>query len=386
MRSEIDWDNDTVDFEPEEEMRGVTNDSIDEKPFDADKIRYELKTISVRQMYDMINDGQLDLSPGFQRRTVWKEAWRKSLLIESLMLRIPLPGFYVYEDEDAMWHVVDGLQRLSTIKEYLDEKFTLSGLDYLQHSNGLVFGQLDQKYKNRITTTSLVINIIDSRTPSQVKLEIFRRINTGGIPLNAQEIRNSVAKTKTRDFLSLMVSSQPFIQATNGGINDLRMQAQELVIRFLAFWENYDVVSGEVAYKRNMESFLDKAFERLNKCTDQELIDYRESFLTAMTNSYMLFGKYAFRRVDSLNEPNHKLKPYNKSLFTCCSVILSHYNTQRLANMNLEDSVLVRLVHEIANDREFSESLSKGTGDVTSINIQFGKMRKIMKEMIGDAE
>ena len=225
--------------ESEEEEYEDDSDSVEEKPFNADRIRVENKPISVQQMYDMIKSQQLNLNPGFQRRKVWKEKKRKSLLIESLMLRIPLPVFYVYEDEDSVWHVVDGLQRMSTIYDYMNGKFELFGIQYLNNSKGRKFNNLDQKYKNRITQTTLMINVIDSMTPIQVKYDIFRRINTGGVPLTPQEIRNSTAKQKTREFLTKMIECEEFKIATNN-MSDTRMQAQELVLRFIAFYLGYN--------------------------------------------------------------------------------------------------------------------------------------------------
>lgn len=173
----------------------------EETPFDADKIRIEQRMVSLKYMKELIDMDLLNLAPDFQRNYVWSEPKRKSLLIESLILRIPIPAFYFYEDEDSILHVIDGLQRLTTINDYLNSEFKLKHLQYLHEScNNKTFKELDNKQRQRIFMTQFSVNIIDARTPSQVKYDLFRRINTGGVSLNAQEIRNSIAKPQIRYF------------------------------------------------------------------------------------------------------------------------------------------------------------------------------------------
>ncbi|KGA97506.1 hypothetical protein AJ85_01935 [Alkalihalobacillus alcalophilus ATCC 27647 = CGMCC 1.3604] len=387
---EDNWDNLDGQIESDvEDLNEEFNDS-EEKPFDADRIRVDVKPISVHQMCQMIDadGGQINLNPEFQRRKVWKERKRKSLLIESLMLRIPIPVFYVYEDEDSVWHVVDGLQRMSTIYDFVKGNFSLTGLEYLKGSNSKYFEQLDQKYKNRINTTTLTINVIDSLTPSQVKFDIFRRINTGGVPLNAQEIRNSTANKETRKFFKELVQLESFQNATNS-MNDLRMQGQELALRFIAFYRNYNLKTGEVIYKKGMDTYLDNAHDWLNKSSENELRQLIDVFNNAMNNSDLLFGKFAFRRItlDDLNpEIDTKLNPINKSLFTCVSVILHNIPNKELRKLKIGDGMLVRLAKELLRNKDFDESLSKGTGDPSRIKIQFQTVQKIINEVIRDVK
>ena len=180
------------------------DDADQEIPYDADKIRVDSKIFPVFQIKRLIDLGMLDLMPAFQRKGVWDNR-RKSLLIESLMLRIPIPAFYFDEDDNSKKTVIDGLQRLSAINSYMNGEFSLSGLQYLQEEcGGRFFTELQQKYQTRIEDAQLTVNILDSRSPENVKFDIFRRVNTGGIPLNAQEIRNVLASDSTRRFLLLM--------------------------------------------------------------------------------------------------------------------------------------------------------------------------------------
>lgn len=387
----LDWEDNESQFEEEEEeeVSEEHGDKVDEKPFDADRIRVDVKPISVHQMTQMIetkDGGQINLNPDFQRRKIWKERKRKSLLIESLMLRIPIPVFYVYEDEESVWHVVDGLQRMSTMYEFIKGEFALIGLQYLTNNNGKKFSELDQKYKNRINTTTLTINVIDSLTPSQVKYDIFRRINTGGVPLNSQEIRNSTANETARNFFKELISLESFQLATNS-INDLRMQGQELVLRFMAFYLNYNYNTEEILYKKGMDGFLDKTYEEINRnrFSIKELEKIKKDFDNSMKNSYLLFGKYSFRRV-VFSELEPKLKPINKSLFTCTSVILAYYNYEDIKDLNISDKMVKKLALELEENVIFDESFSKGTGDLSRIKTQFKLMKKIISEVIENAK
>src|SRR6266481_565806 len=146
------------------------------KPYDPEQIRVDSKTFSLRQVLDMIDEGDLELAPDFQRLKVWSPI-QKSRLIESILLRIPLPAFYFSSDESGGLQVVDGLQRLSTIHDYVrggkDRKsfFPLDGLEYLQDQVGRKkFKELNSPlWTRRIHNTQIVTNVIDPQTPYRVK-------------------------------------------------------------------------------------------------------------------------------------------------------------------------------------------------------------------------
>ena len=373
-------------FEYEKEESSDEEEQVIEKPFDADKIRIDQRMLSLKYCIELLdkNDSgriKLVLSPGFQRHLVWTDNKRKSLLIESLMLRIPIPAFYFYEDEDSIKYVIDGLQRLSTISEFLKGGFRLSGLQYLQETcGGRLFSELDYKYKARIYDTQLAVNIIDARTPAQVKYDIFRRINTGGVPLNAQEIRNAVAKPLFRSFLKRLAESEIFIKVTRGKIKDLRMSAQEMVLRFLAFYMEYDFDTKELnSYGGDLEAFLDEAFNELNKMSEKQLQTYEKPFIRAMRNSLALFGK------DSFAKPKTR-GLINKSLFTSWSVILTQENLDEKTLRKYSKLVLHKLEYEINNNQSYHYSLTTGTSSTKKVKNNFRVANKILEEVVINAQ
>jgi hypothetical protein len=164
-------------------------------------------------------------------------------LVESLLLRIPLPVFYISADAKDRWSVVDGVQRLTTIYDFIKGTFALRGLEYLMQLEGLTFAQLPRSFQRRIEETSLQVHRIQDGTPEEVMINIFKRINTGGISLTAQEIRNALNKGPAREFLRELALSDEFKLATDHSVSDDRMDAQECVLRFMAFrltnWEKY---------------------------------------------------------------------------------------------------------------------------------------------------
>ena len=215
------------------------------QPFDPAKIRVETKPMSIQLLLDRIRHKEIDLAPGFQRKGgIWTTT-AKSRLIESLLIRIPLPAFYMDGSDEGRWLVVDGLQRLSTLESFtLDKTLRLNGLEFLEDYNGKTFDKLPRNLQRRILETQVTVFLIQENTPPEVKFTIFRRINTGGLPLSGQEIRHALNQGKASVLLQTLAESPEFKTATSDGIRDERMGDRECVLRLLAFMStSYDGLS-----------------------------------------------------------------------------------------------------------------------------------------------
>ena len=225
------FENDATDIEVE----NVGEASAQSKPWDPNKIRISTKPFSLRQVVDMIADGDIDLAPDFQRLYVWKPL-QKSRLIESILLGIPLPAFYFNQDLAGAMQVVDGVQRLTTINRFAKGEDTLAGLEYLTGLEGQSFNDLDVVLRRRFQQTQIFVNVIEPQTPDDVKFDVFRRINTGGSPLTAQEIRHCMSRAKSRSLLKALTSMPSFHEATAEAFrHERRMADREVVLRFCAF-------------------------------------------------------------------------------------------------------------------------------------------------------
>lgn len=365
---------DGFDDANEEEIKEIESDIIN--PYNPKLIRVDTKPFSIAQIKQMLDDGDIDLSPDFQRGFVWTDITRKSRLIESLLLRIPLPVFYLSQDEEGRFQVVDGVQRLTVLKLFMNNEFKLKNLEYLYDCEGKWYKNkkienqsLTAAYTRRIEQTQLFFNIIDPQTPDKVKFDIFKRINTGGKALNNQEIRNCLANSKTREFLHTLSSSEEFINATKGSVSHTRMADEELILRFIAFYLIDNGKSKFNEYKGGMDVLLDETVNILNKVTVNSLLVIRKKFLIAMKNSFILFGNRAFRKSNYIN----------KALFLGISRVLCEYQEDKI-NILKNKNIYQKLEQEINTNLRFSSALSMGTNDAKNINLVLNTIKKIMEE------
>ena len=205
-------------------------------PFDPEQIKIRTVSVLIEQLVTRIQYKEIDLTPDFQRlRGIWNSE-RKSRLIESLLLRIPIPVFYVAAQENDDWSVVDGLQRMSTIFDFINGEFGLEKLQYLTYFEKLKHEELPRPMQRRISETQLIVNVIEPGTPPEVMFNIFLRINTGGMMLNGQEIRHALHGGPVREYLQRLAESQSFLKATDHSVKPTRMADRECVLRFLAFY------------------------------------------------------------------------------------------------------------------------------------------------------
>jgi len=367
-------------------IEGGKDEDVDENPYDPDKIRVDTRNFSLKNIYDMIENGDIDLSPDFQRYFVWDNT-RQSRLIESILLRIPLPMFYFAQDDDGRITVVDGLQRLSTIKKFMDNNLALKNLEYLDKCEGKYYGKpreddmiIDAKYFRWFNMTQIVVNVIDPQSPPKVKYDIFRRINTGGKPLNWQEIRNCLSKPYIRKLLIDMAGLGSFSSATLGSIKDTRMEAQELALRFIVFHDYYYNSSLD-GYSGNMVSSLDLKIEELNKRDKESVNSYVSLFDKAMQNAEYLFGRYAFRKclIEHIEDPNSRKQLINKALFISWSVLLSQYDVDKIKAGNEAGILAKPLAENITNSQEFFNFLTYGTNARANINAAFHVAQEIIE-------
>ena len=364
-----------VDNDPEVEPDHEVFHDIDH-PWDPEDIRVSTRNFSLRNTIDMIAEGGLDLAPDFQRLHVWNQV-QKVQLIESVLLQIPLPAFYFAEDAAGVMQVVDGVQRLSTINDFVAGEpsqgggFPLIGLEYLGDVKGQRFNDLPAVWKRRIYNTQIVAHVIEPSTPPAVMYDIFRRINTGGTPLRAQEIRHCVSKKRSRSYLKELTEAPAFETATNGKLkNHIRMVDRELALRFVAFWR-----SGPEGYSRSdsLESFLLRATRSLDnehEIGDSTLIDIRTAFECGLTLAHEVFGPYAFRKWPTGLD---RLAPINRALFETWTVELARSDKTGVQENAEEIRDLAR--QGMAFDTDYIQSISSATGDVRAVQMRFQKTR-----------
>ncbi|HEV3317245.1 MAG TPA: DUF262 domain-containing protein [Candidatus Angelobacter sp.] len=355
----------------------VGTDATITEPFDPTLIRVSAKTITIDLLVARLRRNEINLAPDFQRKAgIWDNG-AQSRLIESLLIRIPLPAFYMDASNDDNWIVVDGLQRLTTLKRFIvDKEFELCDLEFLKPLSGKRYDALPRNFQRRIEETQVTLYLIEPGTPSQVKFNIFKRINTGGLPLSPQEIRHALNQGNATQLLKRLADSLEFKQATAGSIRDERMADREFVLRFLSF-----VMVPYTSYRsKDFDSFLNDRMAEINKMDEPELKRFERLFATTMINAYQLFGSDAFRK---RYNPNHARYPVNKALFESWSVALSALSVTRRTELIARREILKeKFMATLTEDRDFEGSISTGTGDIRKLRCRFETVERIVRETL----
>lgn len=350
------------------------------EPFDPAKIDVQTRTMTVDLLLARLRRGVLDLAPDFQRSAgIWKET-AQSRLIESLLLRIPLPTLYAAESGEEGWAIVDGIQRLTTIARFVDPEvigarpLRLTGLEYLHSYEGFTYAKLPGGLKTRIDETELIVHLIRAGTPEPVKFNIFGRINTGGRPLTLQELRHALIPGRARELLAELAVSEPFLQATLNSVKPDRMADREMVLRFLAFrlTEPTDYPRGD------LDVFLRDAMKRLNTLKPRTIESLKDEFARAMWAARDIFEEHAFRK--RFPGQDRRL-PINKALFEAVSVNLAKMTPKEIEALREGRDLVQARFADLMEDYGFHQAISVATGDATKVNRRFGAVAELFRDV-----
>ena len=359
---------------------GLANEPSDSNqitdPFDPEQIKIRTATVLIEQLVTRIKYKEIDLTPDFQRlRGIWSSE-RKSRLIESLLLRIPIPVFYVAAQENDDWSVVDGLQRMSTIVDFVSDVFGLEKLQYLTSFENLKHAQLPRPMQRRISETQLIVNVIEPGTPPEVMFNIFLRINTGGLTLNGQEIRHAMHLGPVREYLQRLAGSQSFLQATDHSVKPTRMADRECVLRFLAFY-----LSSPDQYSDNdLDSYLAGAMKAINGMNDSQKAEIEKDFDKAMTAAYAIFGDDAFRKRSNWE---HNRRAVSRALFEVWSVHLARLDSDQIDVIVANRERVKEKFMDLMNfDRDFDRAISYSTGGPQRVHKRFDAVGELLEEIL----
>jgi len=349
------------------------------QPFDPSLIRVETRPMTIDLLVTRMREKELDLGTGFQRKAgIWKED-AQSRLIESILIRIPLPAFYLDATDDDKWLVVDGVQRLTTLRRFIiDEELRLIGLEFLDQLKGKNFDELPRNFQRRILETQVTVHLIEQGTPDEAKFNIFKRINTGGLPLSAQEIRHALNQGEATELLKKLANSEEFKKATDNGIRDERMADRECILRFLAFTIT-PYMKYEDSKPKSFDSFLNDSMAKINKMKKSDIENLERRFLRAMRTALEIFGEYAFRK---RYEINGRKNPINKALFESWSVNLNLLGDDEIECLIKRRDILNKKFIELMTKKDFNNAISQGTGSSSSVKIRFSEIEKLIKEVL----
>ena len=347
------------------------------KPFNPNEIDVDISTVNLGSLIDQLENDEIDLQPDFQRVTdVWDNV-KKSRLIESILLGLPLPSFYFSEDPVSQkLSIIDGLQRICAIRDFVLEKenpLKLEGLQFLKNFDGFTFSQLARPEVKRIKSLKITMNTLRKGTPLDVKYIIFQRVNTAGVPLTPQEMRHALNQGPAAIFIKELADMESFKKATNYSVESKRMQDRDFVNRFITFFIGYQDYMGD------LDMFLNDKMGELNKMTSEQRDDIRVSFDKAMKCCYEIFKKDTFRK---RYKQEDRRKPISKSVYDTLSVNIAWLSDEErkllLKNTEAFKAGMIRLF----NDKKFDFSITTGTGKKYNVEQRFTMVKSLIKEII----
>jgi hypothetical protein len=361
-----------------EEIEGVDEKAAvgwDDYPLDSVFVRTEQRTVG--DVVRRIRADRYELNPDFQRDFVWS-AEKQSRLVESCLMRLPLPVFYVAEAPDGRIIVVDGLQRLSTFRRFLDNELRLTFAERDDDGKpqnpleGKRYNDLQLSLQERIEDSQLILYVLEAKAPERAKLDIFERVNSGE-PLTRQQMRNCLYNGPATQWLKAAADSDDFLSATGRSLDRKRMRDREAINRFCAFhllgYQNYR--SGD------MDVFLAEALEQMNANSDDQRAELRRTFDRAMQNNFKLFGPHAFRK--SILYPDGSRSVLNIAFFDVCSTLLRELDDERLQKFK---DPLKEVISDLLRDDDFVYAITYSTNSRKPVWTRFEMMAAALDETV----
>jgi len=353
-------------------------------PFDPNLIRIRRDPFTLGELIDKIQYDEVNFKTAFQRKSDLWDATKESRLIESVLLRLPLPAFYfdeIIENEEdlearrSVWQVIDGLQRCSAFNHYIvKEELKLVNLEFLTRFEGKKYSELPRELQRRIQQTPITTYIVEKGTPEEVKFNIFKRINTGGLILTPQEIRHAMNQGIAADYVADLASMDSFREATCWIIKTDRMEDRDFVTRYIAFY-----LQDFSEYQPDLDSFLTKGMGKIKLLNDSERETMKIAFEKAMNTAIQIFRNDAFRKRMAKDD---RRKPINKALFEVFSVYFAKINEkQSMRLIERKDEFIDKFII-LNNDNKFQYAISSGTGQKESVNRRYNEIRRIIEETL----
>jgi hypothetical protein len=304
--------------------------------------------------------------PEFQRKYVWNRA-QASRLIESLIIQCPIPVIYLDQEADETLKVIDGNQRIWSIRLFIENQFPLRGLRAYPDLNGLRFRELDPRFQRHIENRTLRCITILKETHAQIKFDVFERLNTGAVQLNPQELRHGLYHGDLMERLDELGKYEPW-QELSGIRDDKRMRGAELILRFLALSNSLR------AYKKPLASFLNQfASENRNSVS---LNDWSEQFKITVDVVKSLFGDRAFRL---LNERLEAEGNFNAAIYDA-QMIGVIKSAAEVPNMTpAAKKAFLSRYRELQEQEQFKRSITASTSDEPLVRYRINQFRQFLE-------
>lgn len=321
--------------------------------------------LSVQTLLEQWDSGVLIL-PEIQREYIWDDA-RASRLVESLILNIPIPVVYLAETADAKYEIIDGHQRIRSVVRYLQNEFRLRSLVVLDEYNGKRLFELPEREQRFLRMRTLRAVILAAESHPNMKFEIFERLNTGSIALNAQELRNSIYRGPLNRLLQTLSGSPAFRMALGVRTKRRRMVDEELVLRFLALSNGYP------AYRAPLKRFLNEFMEEFRDAPAERLDAFARTFDAAIGNVVATLDGAAFRVTDATGQPIESV--INRALYDAQMLVFGHVAGGLLIARR---AAVIREMAALFQDELFDDSIRRATGDRARLRIRVERVAEAL--------
>ncbi len=359
----------------------IEDDSFDEgdlnSPFEKD-ISLEKSDRSLSELKRWYDDGDLIVDPEWQRNYVWNNR-QASKLIESFLLNIPVPVVYLSKTINDEYEVIDGLQRLTSIFNFLDNKYNLVGLDLLTDLNGLNFKNLEKSLQRKFRNSTLRSFELSSGTNTDIHFIVFERLNTGGTKLNDMEIRNCLFRGSLNNLIKELSSNNNFVSSVNQSTLSKRMNDRALILRFLCFYERT-----HKKCKQGLKKFLNEFFETYRNPSEQKLDEYASVFDHCMKATVSVFGDRAFRLKASNSKKSKTVGEWatriNAAIFQAIAPSFSEYDLGSITRN--ADRIYEEYIDLITTDEDWVDNVRRATGETTRLSYVFDTWQRRLKEVM----
>lgn len=360
---------DQLEPEPDEEQPIV---KPDDRPVTSQSSDWTISALR-----DKLDRGQLDLQPKFQREYVWNTRPElPSRLIESLLLEIPIPPIYFGKVAEGRLEVIDGQQRLTTLVNFVSNLFPLRKLHRMSSLNHKFFKDLSKQQQEKILDTPIRSIVIDAGANTELRYEVFERLNRGSMILNEQELRNCVYRGPFNDLLAELEADTYWRKAKGGTTPEPRFKEREMILRFFAFANRLSNYSG------NLKRFLNEYMGQYAPKEPQDLKAHANLFKQTMQNIYAVFGEKSARF--------YEISPRNNRGSWDTKFSVMALDIQASALMNQPNAKIQQSAEQIRElflftmltDAELQDAISRRTGSTAQTKIRWSRFRSLVDPII----
>lgn len=363
------------------DLHDENEDEFDEGPLNAidnGRIALDKADRSLSEFHRWYRQGRIIVDPEWQRNYVWDKQ-RASKLIESFILDIPVPVVYLNKAGDGRYEVIDGLQRLTSVFNFFDNKYSLSGLDARSDLNGKTFQSMPEAEQRKLEDVTLRSFEI-THGSRDIQFMVFERLNTGGVKLNDMEIRNCLYRGVLNDLIKEMAENLDFKRSAGQEGLSKRMQDRALILRFLAFHEKT-----YMKCQHGLKRFLNEFLDYYRDAKPEKIEEYRNAFSHAMKSCVTVFGEHAFRLKNETARQGAKsggewATRLNMAIFPIVSTSFVNYDLGRITRAS--DAIYEEYLDMISSDDKWVDRVRRAHSESARLEYTFSTWYKRLERVI----